>query len=181
MNWEDFHAKLEIGKEFIDAHHTQSKSYPFRTTSKATKRYNCIAWAAGIDDLWIQPDRYPTGEPDRTYYWPQGVSQKGDLNSYIELFEKIYGFEKCENGNLEQGYVKIALFYTRKLGIHATRQLSDGLWTSKVGAGVDASHWIETYAGGCFGIVEQYMRKVGSPSENKLPHQPYKRVPGHQK
>lgn len=172
---EDFHARLEIGKEFTDPFLFQSKRFPFRTTSKATKRYNCIAWAAGKDDVWIQPDRYPTGNPDRTYFWPDNVSQKGDLASYIELFEKCFGFEKCEDGNLEKGFFKIALFYSRKMGIHAARQLSDGLWTSKVGLGVDASHWIETYAGGCFGPVAQYMRKKGTPSNNKYPNQPYKR------
>jgi hypothetical protein len=34
----------------------------YRDTSPATEKYNCIAWAAGVDDDWWGPEKNELGQ-----------------------------------------------------------------------------------------------------------------------
>lgn len=92
--------------------------------SEPDDRYNCIAWAAGFSDqIW----QYTKG-----YKWPAN-KRHGGIEALQEVFETI-GYELCEHSGLEAGYEKVALYASNKMWTHAARQMSNGLWTSKMGA-----------------------------------------------
>lgn len=173
---EERHKKFVVGQEFVDSDYKQSERFPFIVTSAATRRYNCAAWAVHIDDLWIQPPRSPQTYTESVYHWPEElVLVKANLEGYKALYAH-YGFEECDNGDLEPGYEKIALFYKKSCGIHVARQLSDGKWTAKMGPGVDVSHDIRACVAGMYDHVEQYMRRLGTPKDNPFPGRPYERT-----
>jgi hypothetical protein len=101
-------------------------------TSERDINYNCFAWAAEEQDTW-----WGTSSDD---YWPAGIVREVTLEAYIHAYETIR-YEICQNELYEARYEKIAL-YVNDLGkpIHASRQLSDGKWTSKVGEWEDIKH-----------------------------------------
>lgn len=57
----------------------------FEITSNCTPEYNCIAWALGMNDVWIgldHPNNYPWA------WWPQGIpcnEKKGVSNLLISI------------------------------------------------------------------------------------------------
>jgi len=104
-------------------------------TSPATRAYNCIAWAAGIDTQWW--------DPNDLYYWPPNVPREVTIEAIVQVYEGL-GFTICIGGALEAGFDKIAIFAKyqgeRRIPTHAARQLDSGQWTSKLGACEDISH-----------------------------------------
>ena len=127
-------------------------------TSPATNQYNCIAWAAGDNDRWWWPD------PNRIVgYWPSGVERSETKDAFVEAFGTL-GFAECENGNLEPGIEKIALFGNGAVGseipTHAARQLECGDWTSKLGCLEDITHSrVDDLSGAAYGRVICFMSR----------------------
>jgi hypothetical protein len=81
------------------------KTGTYRETSPRTRRYNCAAWANGVDFKWWQ------ALPG--YYWPrQGVPTDGTTDAYVKLYE-ICGFVRCDDGTLEMGAEKVAIVVAR--------------------------------------------------------------------
>lgn len=106
-------------------------------TSPATRRYNCIAWAAGEDRRWWWPDVWGIG------YWPVQTRDQS-LAGFVAAYQAL-GYEICMNESLEAGVEKIAIYAIEqpdglKIPTHASRQLPDGSWTSKLGPLEDISH-----------------------------------------
>jgi len=66
------------------------------------------------------------------YYWPPGVLRDDSLQAFIEGY-RVYGFEVCDTPDLEEGFIKIAIFAEGDEPLHVARQLPDGRWTSKLG------------------------------------------------
>ena len=105
-------------------------------TSPSTKRYNCIAWAAGCDTRWW----WPSGKA----FWPPGVPRQETLDAFVAAFVSL-GYQICADGSWQDGYEKIAL-YVRPDGragnvpTHAAKQLDNGRWTSKLGGFEDIEH-----------------------------------------
>lgn len=124
---------------------------PFQETSDSTWRYNCIAWALEINDRWYWPG-------NRHQYWPSDIPREVTLDAFIKLYEK-HGYEICDNGDYEHGYVKVAIFELDGVPQHAARQWSQTEWTSKLGESIDVSHTIEAMEDGKYGNVSQYMKK----------------------
>jgi hypothetical protein len=125
-------------------------------TSVAAKEYNCIAWAA--DDtarLWW-PDEDGDG------FWPDGVKREVTLESFVQAFNTL-GYVVCENGDLEEGFEKIAIYANLSTPTHAARQLRNGKWTSKLGfddrVGVDISHDSPELLTDVYGTVVQFMKR----------------------
>lgn len=107
-----------------------------RQTSAQTNSYNCIAWAAGDNTRWWQPD-VPF---DLGYYWPPAASAGWGIHCLIEAFQAM-GFEQCADAAMEPGVSKIALYADAALEwTHAARQLDNGKWTSKLGPAEDIEH-----------------------------------------
>lgn len=126
---------------------------PFIITSPDTPNYNCIAWAYGDETRFYWPG------PENFCYWPNNISREENINSFIELFESI-GYNKCKTGDLEINFNKIALFVDNKgTPTHASRQLDNGFWTSKLGKNIDVQHSIKAIENGPYGFVEVYMKR----------------------
>ena len=100
-------------------------------TSESTRRYNCFAWALGDDSRWVAPGG--------NAYWPNNVPNELTVESLVELFREA-GYELCEDGNLEPGYEKVAIYAMDGEPTHAARQLQNGWWTSKLGEFEDIEH-----------------------------------------
>ena len=124
--------------------------------------YNCIAWAAGVTNIWWWPDPYPF--PGR--FWPNGVPRQQTLQAFMQAYATV-GYTDCRmDGSLERGYERIAIFATPdERPQHAARQLLDGVWTSKLGGYRDIHHTspagLETSPRGTtsYGRVVRYMKR----------------------
>ena len=132
----------------------------FKITSRQDIKYNCIAWAAVYSDRWLWPPGEGYGLDGVNYVWPSGVPINELIDSFVKMFEAI-GYSICADDELEQGFRKIALYKDSQNNCtHASRQKSDGLWTSKLGQEHDISHSnpnsIESDA---YGIVACLMKK----------------------
>ena len=131
---------------------------PFTITSPPLTTYNCISWAYGINSVRMWPNT-------PGFYWPANISNINHINSFIDLFRSI-GYNICPDGNLENGFEKIAIFEDKNVPTHAARQLANGLWTSKLGhfpnISFDASHTINSISGGVYGNVSIYMKRLSS-------------------
>ena len=108
----------------------------YAITSPPDEGYNCIAWVLGDDERRWDPFAEIDG------YWPSEVPRDDGLNTVQLMFERV-GFTTCEDGSLEVGFEKIALFGSDGLFTHVARQLPNGRWTSKLGADVDIEHELE--------------------------------------
>src|SRR5690242_14209910 len=120
------------------------KSDGGRKTSEATPKCNCIAWS-------LRRTQKKWYEPKPTYpweFWPKGVPDDYSLESFIILFEKL-GYERCDKINFayEFFYKKVAIY--ADFGIygkqqweftHVSDQIDSGVWTSKLGKGIDIQH-----------------------------------------
>ena len=105
-------------------------------TSPRTKRYNCIAWAAGLSSKWWWPAK--------DAYWPENARMTQSVGGFLEAFGTL-GYEECEDGSFEAGYEKVALYAREKPDgslwpTHAARQLPNQRWTSKLGKLEDIIH-----------------------------------------
>jgi hypothetical protein len=123
----------------------------FGITSPGSRHYNCIAWAARDTRRWWWPDP--------AYFWPPGVPRQLTLASFMQAYASL-GFLTCQDGSLEPGFEKIAIFVDN-LGSpkHAARQLPLGKWTSKLGKHEDIKHHLEGLTGLQYGHVAQFMKR----------------------
>lgn len=139
-----------LSGQFPKLHHSD-----YRETSPLDPVYNCIAWAAGDVNRWWWPIRFA-----RAVYWPRGVPMQEDLPSFVAAFQ-ILGFSPCQNGDLEAGFEKIALFASADgTPTHAARQLNSGCWSSKLGEGHDIEHVsLIVLEGGIYGEVVQFLKR----------------------
>lgn len=145
--------------------------HPFLTgttcfeTSPPTPRYNCIAWAASEDFRWWWPD------PQGFAYWPDGAPREVTLPAFIAAYQTL-GYEVCVGPLLESGMEKIAIYGVPSFDgtispTHASRQLSSGMWTSKMGAHEDISHIDAHHVNGpLYGQVACYMSRPVHKSLN---------------
>ena len=134
--------------------------------SPRSTQYNCLAWAAGTDQEWWEPDdpRYsPHGGPTA---WPAGVPHVFSVDSCIQAFVAI-GYLPCETPDLESGYEKVAL-YADEFGdpTHAARQLESGRWASKMGDLDDIEHAsVHSVEGPLYGRAVAFLRRPRRQSE----------------
>ena len=155
-------------KDIINAFPNLSTDPDFEITSPATPLYNCIAWAYGLNDKWMQPNTGDSIEQglDALFFWPDEVENDCDISFLIEVFA-LKGFVVCDSWEHEEGFRKIALYveddttnYT-----HAARELvgdkkTCGKWTSKLGKANDIQH-MSPYSieGDAYGVVHCIMRR----------------------
>lgn len=138
----------------------------FEIHSPQDRGYNCIAWAMGFDDRWVD---YILNSPKK--WWPQGVAQDYRPKSLVEAFEAV-GFELCEDDADVEGYDKVALYKVSPFydplsreevsegWSHAARVISSGLYHSKVGESFDIYHsGGDVFDGSSYGKIFQYMRR----------------------
>jgi hypothetical protein len=133
-----------------------------RKTSRRSRRYNCIAWAAGIVTQFWWPD--PIAVANKEAFWPEGVALDTTIDSFIAAYTTL-GFVPCAGFIQEVGFEKIAIYGTvnDRGGIeptHAARQLSDGNWSSKLGRNVDIEHTtLDAVSGPLYGTAVRFVKR----------------------
>jgi hypothetical protein len=107
----------------------------YEVTSDETNDYNCIAFAAGDNTRWWEPD------PHGVYYWPSQIKREYTVECYVEVFESL-GYQKCRCSLRKRGFEKVALYHdpVGNSPTHAARQLPNGIWKSKLGGWEDIEH-----------------------------------------
>jgi hypothetical protein len=133
----------------------------YQVTSPPTRKYNCIAWAAGDTAQWWWPTEAPS---DRKFHWPPGVPREVTLEAFRAAFATL-GYVVCDDDRLEAGYEKIALFVLLGVLKHAARQLASGRWTSKLGESEDIEHALHDLTGMVYGSVVSVMKRPFAASE----------------
>ena len=122
----------------------------YQITSEPADEYNCIAWAAGSNTEWWS---HVIG-----YRWP--AERASEVESLVQLFASM-GYEICDNAELEEGIEKVVIFAQDGRWSHATRQLENGQWTSKLGLFEDIEHsTAESLVGDFYGSVHCTMRRL---------------------
>ncbi|WP_449329012.1 DUF7689 domain-containing protein [Schlesneria paludicola] len=125
----------------------------YSRTSNPTRLYNCIAWAAGVNDKWWWPG------PKNFGFWPKGVRREETIDAFIEAFATL-GYEICPTRDrFEPELEKVAIYTRAGIPTHAARQLQDGMWTSKCGDGIDISHTLEGLASPYYGRATVYLSR----------------------
>jgi hypothetical protein len=143
-----------IAKEF-----PRLKGTGFFVTSPETPQYNCIAWAAGDDSRWWWPIASPA------VFWPANIPRREQLDAFVAAFATL-GYVPCDDGELEKGFEKVALFADRNgKPTHAARQTENGSWTSKLGPHEDIRHnTISGLVGATYGDVVQFLKRGTAPN-----------------
>ena len=119
-------------------------------SSPPSTDYNCIAWSEGDTEHWWEPG----------VYWPVPVSPMEYGIGILEHALRSLGYEDCDDGALEPGFEKVALYGAFFFYTHAARQLPNGKWTSKLGKAEDIEHdHPDDVAGGVYGEVVQFMKR----------------------
>ena len=125
----------------------------YKITSPESDEYNCIAWAAGENDLWRDPN------PFYRYYWPRRASRDASVGAFVDVF-KTLGYETCPDDRLEPGFEKVAIYAnTTGKPTHVARQLRSGAWTSKPGNLEDVEHTLEGLTNSEYGDVVQILKR----------------------
>ncbi len=119
--------------------------------------YNCIAWAAGADDIrW-----WPVDVPTTGVFWPIDPPQD-TVDGFVAAFQAL-GYEPCNDGSLETGFEKVALYVDAQgAPSHMARQLSSGHWTSKLGLLQDIRHPAPEElcgTGNAYGQIDCFMKR----------------------
>jgi len=127
----------------------------YAITSEETPDYNCIAYAADDTEAWWEPD------PMFLSYWPPEASREYTLEAYIEAYG-LLGYVICNNADYEDGYEKIAIYVDHnEKPTHASRQLTSGKWTSKLGQLEDIQHnTLEGLYNSNYGTVKVILKRA---------------------
>jgi hypothetical protein len=124
----------------------------YTITSPRDPQYNCIAYAIGdLTHFW--DDVGLAG-----YYWPPGVAGADTITGWARIFE-LHGYTETKDRSLELEYEKIAIYVSPDGPEHVARQKASGIWTSKMGRGVDMEHTLESIEGNFYGKVEKIMKR----------------------
>ncbi len=138
--------------EDLEEHFPRLKQSAYRTTSPESPAYNCIAWAAGDSTRWWWPDAFSVA------YWPPGVPREDTVEAVTAACMSL-GYRQCDEAGAEAGYEKLAIYAIGDQAKHAARQLPGGMWTSKLGQGVDIEHTLEGLESELYGEVVKIMRR----------------------
>lgn len=135
---------------------------PYRETSPQDGFYNCIAWAAGLDDAWWWPDPIDVAQKQGTE-WPI-ARREVSIECFVEAFATL-GYTVCgyddSAATLEPNLEKVCLYVepATKVPTHMARQLPSGEWTSKCGPYKDIEHRPEGLTDSEYGQIHLYMSR----------------------
>jgi hypothetical protein len=130
--------------------HPRIFSARWSVESADTKKYNCIAFAAGDVNIWWWPHV--------DSYWPVTITDNS-VGAFEDAFRAL-GYEACISGDLEIGWEKVAIYQVQGASKHMARQLPSGRWASKLGRYVDIEHdAVDQLCGAGYGQVAGYLRR----------------------
>lgn len=125
----------------------------YKLTSPETFEYNCIAFAMGMLDRWIDSSDIPW------HWWPP-VRKDTSPSSLVEAF-KYFGFEECGmDDKVDEQYDKVALYKDDIQWTHAAKVVADGEYHSKFGASFDGHHSGGDVLKAKYGSVFLIMRRL---------------------
>lgn len=136
----------------------------FYLNSAPTFEYNCIAFAMGMVDRWVDTALIPW------HWWPpveKGMTPEHLKNAFI-----YFGFKECGlDDQIEEEYDKVALYEKDNKWTHAARIVAEGVYHSKFGANYDGLHSRGDVLKLKYGHVYLIMKRLKSEShltnENK--------------
>lgn len=143
----------------LEASFPKLKPGNYEISSKATPRYNCLAFANKDERHW-----WESGLNGGLYYWPPGIAQNDKLETILKIFANE-GYELTDNHDVEVGVEKVAIYVSLDdmLPSHYARS-EDGAWKSKLGKDVDIKHTsldvLEGDKQDEYGIVERVLKRV---------------------
>jgi hypothetical protein len=144
-------------EEYIEAAFPNLQACNWQITSEPDEMYNCIAWAIG-------QTRRPWW-PNEFGFWPEGIPPEETIEAFVGALQTV-GFVITNDGSVEIGFEKIALFAKNGTPKHASRQLHDGQWTSKLGRNHDITHeTLDGVAGDLYGSVIQFLKRPCSATQ----------------
>jgi len=155
----------QIKKSFYPTFPKLEKDILFDITSPQTDEYNCIAWAMGFNDRWV--DCWPEVEG---HWWPPIEVCDLKPESLVKAFEYV-NFVKCKDCDSEDGFEKVALYMLddginpetgnhEPIWTHASRVLSDKECHSKMGQSFDVHHSNgDIFEGSCYGHIYAFMKR----------------------
>lgn len=124
-------------------------------TSEPTFDYNCLAWALGITDLWMDMPNY-----FQPFYNLDPSNLDHSAKGYAQILAENFGFEQCDNPEVEDDFEKVVLYEKDGDWTHIAIQLSNGAWSSKLGDLEDIVHTsVDALAGGPYGNPILYMKR----------------------
>lgn len=127
-------------------------------SSPETDNYNCVAWAYEVSNKKM----WPRAAED--YYWPPDVADDDELQALTHLYVNA-GYVRCDNGQLEDGFKKVAIYVDEAGPTHVARQLESGRWTSKLGDWEDIEHdTLDILEGEAYGRATVFLRKRTAPN-----------------
>lgn len=125
--------------------------------SRKTKRYNCLAWAAG--------EKHRRWDLGKGAFWPAGVKKLSGFAYLVGAFQ-AEGFNVCDEDacqNYDPNCDSIVLYKLNVRGMHAARLLDNGMWSSKLGDSEDIQHQTpEALSGIRYGVPFVYMKRKRS-------------------
>lgn len=133
----EFRTLMSFDSEFATYFPELREGATYDNIGPRDERYNSIAFAAGDERRWWEPSITGFG-PDGTY-WPRTAPCAYTIEAYVAAFASI-GYSPCADGELEAGIEKVAIFASDDEPRHASRQLSDGRWVSKMGKSYPIVH-----------------------------------------
>lgn len=129
----------------------------FVLKSPASYQYNCIAYAMGMHDRWID-------NADLPWHWWPPVSKGWRESDLVDAF-RYFGFEECGmDDTFDESYDKVALYHNADGWTHAARIVGDGLYHSKFGASYDGTHSRGDVLQAQYGEPFAIMRRLKSES-----------------
>jgi hypothetical protein len=135
------------------------QTHRYEETSSADPGYNCVAWAAGNDRRWFEP----SGQSD--HYWPAKLPRGTyarfyTRDGYAQVFINC-GYAACRSEKYQFGYEKVAIYVDSADRFkHVARMKANGVWTSKLGQGVDIDHdRLAALEGALYGTVGLILRR----------------------
>ena len=121
-------------------------------TSDDDPSYNCVAFAAGeMNRKW-----WPVFHPD--FYWPSNAPKINSITSFVAAFSSL-GYVECNDGAVEEGFEKVAFYVREGQPTHASHQMPNGKWKSKLGDWYDIEHAEDAVSSGDYGRIEKYMKR----------------------
>lgn len=148
----------ENRKELIAVFKKLETDSHFEITSPKDDGYNCIAWAMGFNDRWVD---HIIDQLSKKKWWPNGVKRGKSPLNLVEAFKAV-GFEPCDDDNTEEGYDKVALYMDKYTGrwTHAAKVLSPEEYHSKIGPLFDIKHRSgDVFENSSYGTVFQFMKR----------------------
>jgi len=124
-------------------------------TSDPTLDYNCLAWAIGRTDVWMDIPNY-----FQPFLNLEPSTLDHSAKGYASLLETEFGFVECDSSNMEDGHQKVALYEKDGDWTHIAVQLAGGKWSSKLGGLEDITHdSVDVLAGGQYGHAVIFMKR----------------------